>query len=83
MDRRRAVTTSSTHSRAQASLPVRRFVRALDVVAAAAPPRDVAQVQAVVDAVVDEGRQAVLIDRIPQAQLGRDAIVEPHPWTSA
>ena len=52
-------------------------VETLDVVAAAAPPGDVAQVEAVVDAVVDEGRQAVLVDGVPQAQLGGDAVVEP------
>jgi hypothetical protein len=30
-----------------------------------------------VDAVVGEGRETVLIDRVPQAQLGGDAAVEP------
>lgn len=49
---------------------------AVDVVAAAAAPGDVAEVQAVVDAVVGEGDQAVLVDGVPQAQLGGDAAVE-------
>ena len=50
---------------------------ALRVVAAPAPPRHVAQVEAVVDAVVDEGDEPVLIDRIPEPQLGGDAVAEP------
>ena len=49
----------------------------LDVVAPASPPRDVAQVEAVVDAEVEERRQVLLVDGVPQAQLGGDAVVEP------
>ena len=49
----------------------------LDVVAAAPPPRDLAQVEAVVDPEVEERREVLLIDRVPQPQLGGDAIVEP------
>ena len=29
------------------------------------------------DAVVDEGREVLLLDRVPQPQLGRDPVVEP------
>ena len=49
----------------------------LDVVAPAAPPRDVAEVEAVVDAEVEERREVLLVDRVPEPQLGGDAIVEP------
>ncbi len=49
----------------------------LDVVAAPSTPRDVAEVEAVVDAEVQERREVLLVDRVPQAQLGRDAVVEP------
>jgi hypothetical protein len=49
----------------------------VDVVAAATPPRDVAQVDAVMDAEVQKRRQVLLVDCVPQPQLGRDAIVEP------
>ena len=48
-----------------------------DVVALAAAPRDVGQVEPVVDAEVHEGREALLVDRVPQPQLGGDAVVEP------
>jgi hypothetical protein len=63
--------------RAQTSLPVTSFVEPLDVVAATAAPRHVAQIEAVVDAVVDERREALLVDRVPEPQLGRDAPAEP------
>src|ERR1700730_6125523 len=43
--------------------------QAFGVVPAAAPPGDVTQVRVVVNAVVDKGREALLIDRIPKAQL--------------
>ncbi len=49
----------------------------LDVVAAASAPRDVAQVEAVVDAEVEERRQVLLVDGVPEPQLGGDAVVEP------
>ena len=49
----------------------------VDVVAAATPPRDVAQVEAVVDAEVQERRQVLLVDGVPEPKLGGDAIVEP------
>ena len=49
----------------------------LDVVAATAPPRNLAEVETVVDAEVEERRQVLLVDRVPQPQLGGDAIVEP------
>lgn len=49
----------------------------VDVVAPASLPGDVAQVEAVVDAEVHEGRQLLLVDGVPQAQLGGDAVVEP------
>ena len=49
----------------------------LDVVASAAPPWHLTQIEPVVDAVVHERREPVLIDRIPKAQLGGDSIVEP------
>ena len=51
--------------------------QALDVVAAAAAPGDLAQIEAVVDAVVDERRRAVLVDGVPEPQLGGDPVVEP------
>ena len=64
-------------SRAQASSLVYSFAERLDVVAAAPAPRDVPQVEPVVDAVVGEGREAVLVDGVPQPQLGGDPVVEP------
>ncbi len=36
-----------------------------------------AQVEAVVDAEVEERGEVLLVDGVPQAQLGGDAIVEP------
>ncbi len=50
---------------------------AVDVVATTPTPRDLAQVEAVVDAVVQEGREALAIDRVPEPQLGRDPSIEP------
>ena len=49
----------------------------LDVVAPASLPGDVGQVEAVVDAEVHERRQLLLVDGVPEAQLGGDAVVEP------
>ncbi len=49
----------------------------LHVVAAAPPPGNVAQVEAIVDAVVGEGHEAMLVDGVPESQLGGDAPVEP------
>ena len=49
----------------------------LDVVAPPSAPRDLTQVETVVDAEVQERREVLLVDRVPQAQLGCDAIVEP------
>ena len=47
------------------------------VVAVSAAPWDVAQVDAVVDAVIGERRESMLFDRVPQAKLGGDAVAEP------
>ncbi len=47
------------------------------VVAAASPPGDVAEVGAVVDAVVVERREQVLLQGIPQSQFDGHATVEP------
>jgi hypothetical protein len=41
--------------------------QALGVVSGAAPPRDGAEVHAVVDAEIGEGHQPVLVDRVPDA----------------
>src|SRR5581483_11451011 len=46
-------------------------------VTAPAAPRDVAQVEAVVNAEVQERSEVLLVDGVPQAQLGGDAVVEP------
>ena len=48
-----------------------------DVVALTAPPRHRLQVEAVMDAVVRERRQPVLLDGIPESELGGDPVVEP------
>ncbi len=47
------------------------------VVAPTATPRDVTEVEAVVDAEVEEGHEVLLADGVPQAQLCCDAVVEP------
>ncbi|MEL7207732.1 MAG: DUF3427 domain-containing protein, partial [Actinomycetota bacterium] len=47
------------------------------VVAAAPGPGDLPQVEAVVDAPVGERHQPVLVDGVPQPQLGRNPVVEP------
>jgi hypothetical protein len=47
------------------------------VIAVTASPGHAAQILAVVDAVVEERSQAVLFDRIPEPQLGGDAVIEP------
>ena len=49
----------------------------LDVVPVSAAPRDVSQIESVVDAEVQERCEVLLVDGVPQAQLGRDAVVEP------
>ena len=46
-------------------------------VSAAPPPWDVAQVETVGNSVVGKRNEAVLIDRVPETELGGDAIVEP------
>ena len=40
-------------------------------------PWDVAQVEAVVDAVVGEGGEVLLVDGVPDSEFGGDAVVEP------
>ena len=54
-----------------------------NVVAAATAPRDVSQVEAIVDPEIVERCKVLLIDGVPQAELGGDAIIEPlqdrHP----
>ena len=47
-----------------------------DVVAGAATPRNVAEVESVVNTVVGEGREELLVDRIPQPKLRSDASIE-------
>ena len=47
------------------------------VVAAPSRPGDVAQVEAVVDAVVGEGREVLLVDGVPHAEFGGNPVVEP------
>src|SRR5262249_22831369 len=49
----------------------------LDVVAPPAAPGNISEVEAVVDAEVEERRQVLLVDRIPEPQLRRNAVVEP------
>jgi hypothetical protein len=53
------------------------LLQRLDVVAAAAFPGHLTEVHPVVDAEVGERGEAVLVDRVPQAQLGGDPLVEP------
>lgn len=48
------------------------------VIALAAPPLHGPQIDAVVDAVVGKRAQVLLIDGVPQPQLGGDAILEPR-----
>src|SRR2546427_463495 len=50
---------------------------ALNVVPSTAPPWHLTQIKPVVDAVVHERRESLLIDRVPQAQLGGNSIIEP------
>ena len=40
-------------------------------------PGDVAQVEAVVDAVVGEGGEVLLVDGVPDSEFGGYAVVEP------
>ena len=47
-----------------------------DIVATPAAPRDAAQVEAVVNAVVAKRHEAMLVDGIPKPQLGGDAAVK-------
>ncbi len=47
------------------------------VVPPASPPRDLPEVEGVGDAVVGERREAVLVDGVPEPELGGDAVVEP------
>ena len=54
-----------------------RVAQCVDVVAASAAPWDLAQVESVVNPEVQEGRQVLLIDGLPESQFGGDAIVEP------
>ncbi len=52
-------------------------LESFDVVAAAPSPGDVAKIEPVVDPEVGEGHEVLLIDGIPQPQLGGNAVVEP------
>ena len=54
-----------------------RLTERSNVVPGAASPRNGPEVEAVVNAVVDEGRQVLLLDRIPQPQLGGNAVTKP------
>lgn len=47
------------------------------VVATPPPPRDLSKVEPVVDPVVQERREVLLVDRVPQAEFCGDAVVEP------
>lgn len=49
----------------------------VDVVTASPAPRDLAQVEAIVDAEIQERREMLLIDGVPETEFGGDAIVEP------
>lgn len=48
-----------------------------DVVATAPAPRDLAEIQSVGNAVIDERGEPMLVDRVPESQLGSDALIEP------
>src|SRR5690349_15966897 len=50
---------------------------ASDVIASSPAPRDVAKIKVVCHPEVGERHESVLIDRIPEPELGRDAAVEP------
>ncbi len=54
-----------------------KVAQCLDVVAPSAPPRDVGEVEPVVDPEVHERHQPLLIDSVPQPQLRGDAVIEP------
>lgn len=47
------------------------------VVATTSAPRDLRQIKTIVDPVVEKRGQVLLVDRIPQAEFCRDAVVEP------
>ncbi len=47
------------------------------VVPASPPPRDLAEIEPVVDPVVHERREVLLVDGIPQPKFGSDPVVEP------
>ena len=49
----------------------------LDVITLAPTPRNLGQVESVVDAVVHERAQPLLVDGIPEPKFGGDAVVEP------
>ena len=66
---------SSTTRCAHAWSAVRTFESG-DVVSLPAAPRDVAQVEPVVNAEVRERREVLLVDGVPQPQLGGDPAVE-------
>lgn len=55
----------------------------VDVIPLSAFPRNVAEVESVVDPVVGERGQVVLIDRVPQAEFGGDAVTEPLQHSQA
>ena len=48
-----------------------------DVVAAAPSPRHLGEVESVVDSEVHERRELLLVDGVPEPQLGGNAVVEP------
>jgi hypothetical protein len=49
----------------------------IDVVPAAAAPGDLPEIEPVVNTVVNERGQPVLVDGVPEAQLGSDPVIEP------
>src|SRR5579862_1647594 len=49
----------------------------LNVVTGTSPPRNVAQIEIVRDPEVGKRYQSMLVDRVPEPQLGCDSVVEP------
>lgn len=55
----------------------------INVIAAASTPRDLPKIESVVDAEVQERREILLVDGVPESKLGGDSVTEPMQYRQA
>ena len=75
--RRRRAVPAPQHQVRQGVVPSHQIGKPGHIIASPSPPRDLAQIEAIVDAKVRKRRQTLLVDGVPQPQLRRNPSVEP------